>query len=274
MPRFGLKTPVAILVILLGSACHVDTFRQPESTAAPVKPRVARSDILRHIVIDQCLPNARAHADPAPCAEVDLARRYAVLKDINGLLQYLYLPTDPNRGVEDPAFQAAPERYLREAWQANGWMDRKLGRPIAAADKILTLNSRYGRSQNQLHIHISCVKPQLKPRLAALGRLSAGVWQPEALTLNGHVYAAQRLTPAALAQDGGTHLYAVLAADTADARANLTLVLYPLPHGEFLLLARSEHGASAEGDFQDHACAAVVAPSSAIPAADTRATHQ
>jgi CDP-diacylglycerol pyrophosphatase len=44
---------------------------------------------LRHIVLDQCLPNQLQNRNPAPCAQVKPDAGYVVFKDRNGPLQYL-----------------------------------------------------------------------------------------------------------------------------------------------------------------------------------------
>ncbi len=40
------------------------------------------------------LPIQKASGTPGKCAEVNLAQRYAILKDINGIAQYLLIPTE------------------------------------------------------------------------------------------------------------------------------------------------------------------------------------
>lgn len=59
-------------------------------------------DILRRIVTQQCLPGERERQNPAPCAQVNLPAGYAVLKDINGPLQYLLMPLWKINGIESP----------------------------------------------------------------------------------------------------------------------------------------------------------------------------
>jgi CDP-diacylglycerol pyrophosphatase len=63
----------------------------------------SKRDVLRHIVLEQCVPNQRNNHLPAPCAQVDEQQGFVVLKDMNGPLQYLLMPTARITGMESPA---------------------------------------------------------------------------------------------------------------------------------------------------------------------------
>ncbi|EPB5017879.1 CDP-diacylglycerol diphosphatase [Escherichia coli] len=60
------------------------------------------SDTLRKIVLEECLPNQQQNQNPSPCAEVKPNAGYVVLKDLNGSLQYLLMPTYRINGTESP----------------------------------------------------------------------------------------------------------------------------------------------------------------------------
>ena len=68
--------------------------------------QASNPNVLWQIVHDQCVPDEQQHGDPKPCAEVDLAGGYAVLKDIAGASQFLLIPTAEIGGIEDPALLA------------------------------------------------------------------------------------------------------------------------------------------------------------------------
>ena len=61
--------------------------------------QASNPNVLWQIVHDQCVPDERQHGDPKPCAEVDLAGGYAVLKDIKGASQFLLIPTTQVGGI-------------------------------------------------------------------------------------------------------------------------------------------------------------------------------
>jgi len=172
---------LALLLLLPAGACH---HGDP--------------DALWKIVSQQCVPDQREHGAPAPCALIDLSagadRGYAVLKDINGPYQYLLIPTARLNGIESPALLAADApRYFAAAWEARRFVEQGYGQPLPREALSLAINSRYGRSQNQLHIHIDCVRKRVRETLRTeLPRIGNG-WAPLGVPLAGHSYRAMRI---------------------------------------------------------------------------------
>lgn len=172
---------------LLGSACHHD------------------SDALWKIVHDKCVPDQREHGAPVPCVQVELAagedKGYAVLKDINGPYQYLLIPTAKVTGIENPGLLAADAPpYFAAAWEARRYVEQGYGKPLPREALSLAVNSRYGRSQNQLHIHVDCVRDDVRAAVrAALPKIGAS-WAPLPVELHGHGYRAMRLSEADFAK--------------------------------------------------------------------------
>ncbi|OHX22144.1 CDP-diacylglycerol diphosphatase [Chromobacterium sphagni] len=154
----------------------------------------ADSDALWRIVGEQCVPNQQQQGRPDPCAEVKLQRGVAVLKDRNGALQYLLIPTSRVSGIESPQLlrDGVPD-YWREAWQARRYMDQKRGAALPRQAVLLAVNSQYGRSQNQLHIHISCVDPTVRQQIDDLDDSLPRRWRQLPVELQGHAYWARRV---------------------------------------------------------------------------------
>lgn len=144
-------------------------------------------------VVSQCADNQRNTNTPAPCTTVDLTRRYAVLKDIAGRAQYLLIPTDRVAGIEAPEilYGGAPE-YWRYAWNARGHVDARLHTSLAANQLALEINSSGRRSQNQLHIHIDCLRADVSAALAPHRDDPPGAWR--GIVLDGHRYRVTRVT--------------------------------------------------------------------------------
>jgi CDP-diacylglycerol pyrophosphatase len=73
----------------------------------PAGARAADPSALWKIVNGKCVPHEQAADDPSPCAAVDVAggvdKGFAVLKDMNGVAQFLLIPTARIGGIEDPA---------------------------------------------------------------------------------------------------------------------------------------------------------------------------
>jgi CDP-diacylglycerol pyrophosphatase len=154
--------------------------------------RTADPDALWKIVGGWCMLNYRGAENPAPCTTVDLAGRYAVIKDINVRAQHLLIPIDRVTGIESPEVLAegSPE-YWRYAWDARHQVQARLPVPLAPNQLGLEINSARQRSQNQLHIHIDCMRADVTAALAAHRGDPPGAWRP--IDLGGHRYGVTRV---------------------------------------------------------------------------------
>jgi CDP-diacylglycerol pyrophosphatase len=79
---------------------------------------------------------------------------------------YLIIPTIKVTGIEDRRIFAPP---VADFW-AYGWRQAQIYVKRPAAATGLAINSEFGRTQNQLHIHISCVRRDVAQKLAANGQ--------------------------------------------------------------------------------------------------------
>jgi CDP-diacylglycerol pyrophosphatase len=151
-------------------------------------------DALRKVVIDQCVPHDQARGNPAPCAAIDLAGGFALLKDRKGATQFLLIPTDVVTGIEDKQLLAADSpNYWQAAWTARHLVEQKVGHEIPRDLVGLSINSMRGRTQNQLHIHIDCIRIEVRQALLAnAGKIGLG-WADLDVDLAGHRYRAMRI---------------------------------------------------------------------------------
>ncbi len=163
-------------------------------------------------------------------------RGYAVLKDRCGATHFLLIPTARRVGVEANALQSPGEPdYFAWAWRERTHTLRAARtRPDAAVsddDIGLAVNSRYARSQEQLHIHIDLLAPGLRPLLHALpAPLPAGA----AIEWHGHRYRVDQVTD--LAQSPFRIASRDWGARTRDQRARLTIaVVHDGNRGFFIL---------------------------------------
>ncbi|MDR2851871.1 MAG: CDP-diacylglycerol diphosphatase [Burkholderiaceae bacterium] len=154
--------------------------------------RTIDSNALWKIVGGWCVPNQRSANNSGPCTAVDLVRRYAVIKDISGRTQYLLIPTDRVAGIETPEIlhESAPE-YWQHAWDAGRYVRARLRMPLAANQLGLEINSAGQRTQNQLHIHIDCMRADVTAALAPHRSDPLGAWRPA--RLGGHSYRVMRV---------------------------------------------------------------------------------
>lgn len=217
-------------------------------------------DALRHIVFEQCLPNAREHNAPAPCEQVNLKGGYVLMKDRNGPLQYLLMPTYRINGTESPLLlEPKTPNFFWQAWQSRDVLSKKRGSEVPDNAISLAINSRLGRSQNHFHIHISCLRPDVRAQLNDNAARISSQWLELPGGLRGHSYLARRVTDAELVQRSP---FVMLAEEVPEAKAHMgrfALAMVPQADGSFVLLATERNLlafnlASAE-EIQDHQCA-------------------
>jgi CDP-diacylglycerol pyrophosphatase len=235
----------------------------PALLAAP-RPASADANALWHIVSEQCVPDQKLNHTPQPCTKVDLPAGYAVLKDLVGNTQFLLIPTARISGIESTAIltQNAPN-YWADAWRARSFVEDRARRHLPRDAIGLAINAISARSQNQLHIHIDCVRLDVRTALREHAAAIGPQWQHFAVPLVGHDYMAMRLEQPDL---GATNPFVLLADGVTGARADMAhetlVVIGDSFHGKdgFLLLAG--HATPGTGNWGsgeqllDHACAA------------------
>ena len=151
------------------------------------------ANVLWNVISQQCVPGQQQKNNPAPCRLVNIQDGYVVLKDRNGPLQFLLMPVVKVSGIESPKLlNPATPNYFAEAWHARHFMEEKRGAMIDDRNYALTVNSRWGRTQNQLHIHISCLRPDIRQRLDALSKTLSSRWQ--SAQLGEHQYQLRLIT--------------------------------------------------------------------------------
>jgi CDP-diacylglycerol pyrophosphatase len=141
----------------------------------------ADPNALWQIVHFDCAPAAQKAGKAGVCAEVDLAHRYALLKDRRGVAQHLLIPTDHIPGVESPLVLAPDaENYWADAWNARSFVQASLKAahraPLGDDELGLEINSEDRRSQQQLHIHIDCMRASAADALARHRYDAPGQW--------------------------------------------------------------------------------------------------
>jgi CDP-diacylglycerol pyrophosphatase len=227
----------------------------------------ARADpmALWRIVHGECVPHVEAGLGPKPCERVDLdggvAQGVAILKDLVGVSQMLAIPTRRITGIEDPQMLApdAPPVFA-VAWGAKTLVEARLGRALPREAVGLAINSKWARSQDQLHVHVDCMAIPVVKALAEYASALDGVWRAMTVPLHGRIYFARRVDSADFADVAPLKL---LADGLEGARAHIGAYSLAAVGATFdgkpgfILLADQfslEGGGHAE-DLQDHDCA-------------------
>ncbi len=239
--------------------------------------RAADPSAIWRIVHDQCVPDQRAHGAPEPCASVDIARGeddgVAILKDINGIAQYLAIPTRRVAGMESPEIldPASPNTW-RAAWAARSFLNASLALNGRLSQELprdaigLAINAASRRSQDQLHIHVDCVAPGVRAALGAYRDRLGADWHVLPFLLAGRRYWARRLDSEDLADAAPFGLLAEGVAGAKDDMAQETLVAigatFEPAHPGFILLAdHADPGGGGHGeDLLDAACKIAAPP--------------
>ncbi len=230
----------------------------------PGKPSYAADpDALWHIVHDRCVPHQERFGWPLPCLRVDEASGTAVLKDQRGVAQLLLISLAPVTGIEDPAvLQPGAPNYFQLAWNAAGAVRALVNADLPADALSLAINSRFGRTQEQLHIHIDCLSPDVRDALREHAAAMTDAWEPFPVPLAGRTYQARRV---ATLDRPGSNPFQIVAAGVAGARADMgamtIVVAGAMWAGEpgFVILAAHANltaGYRGAGEaLQDHSCA-------------------
>ena len=161
------------------------------SALGALPAHAADRDALKHIVQDQCLPHWRELRDPAPCARI-VPPDFAVLADRKGGAHYLLIATGNVTGIEDPALLADDSpNYFAAAWAARDRLDGVIGHSLRRESVGLAINSAIMRGQDQMHVHIECVKPGVSRVLHAAAAELKPQWSR--LWLEDRAYSALRI---------------------------------------------------------------------------------
>ena len=226
----------------------------------------ADPDALWKIVHGRCVPDQQQNGKPEPCAMVDLwggeQRGYAILKDIVGQTQFLLIATGRLTGIEAPELLARDvPNFWQAAWDSRRFTEARAKRKLGRDEIGLAINSVHGRTQDQFHIHIDCLRQDVVAVLRARAPTIGESWAPLGGTLAGHEYRAMRVRASEL---GAVDPFRLLADGVPEAAAemgewSLAVAGARFADGDgFVLLADRADPAvgnvgSAE-DLQDHAC--------------------
>lgn len=127
------------------------------------------------------------------CRAYDRKDGYVIIKDNSARKprSYLIIPTNRVTGIEDGLVTQPP---VVEFWQY-GWAQSRTFPGYPPDDTAMAINSAHSRSQNQLHIHISCVRPAVRK---ALDQAEIGFFPAKPVTLrlppHDNLYRAIKVT--------------------------------------------------------------------------------
>lgn len=241
----------AVFAILIGVPSAVAQPMLPNS------PTSAGRDALWEIVHDRCYFGYQRTGAYAPCALVDEESGTALYKVDFDPYQFLLIPLGLITGIEDPILQQATSRnYLYDAWAARALVTSRLNNSLPESDIVLAINPKNARSQDQLHIHISCVSPTTSTVLKDVNASEYAHWKPLPTDLSGHTYQALAISRNALeSKNLFQDVYAKVTSDSKKMDHAAVAVANIAPDRFLLLVAEgTESQPVAAENLQDHDC--------------------
>jgi CDP-diacylglycerol pyrophosphatase len=184
------------------------------------------------------------HSDVG-CRSYDATDDYIILKDNSRRkpAAYLIIPTIRVTGIEDKQIFLPPVvDFWKYAWQQAQLLIRK-----PAAEIGLAINSVDGRTENQFHIHIACVRPAVARTLADnADKIGSNPAMPADLALApaGHVYRVIKVSSALAGAESPFKLVAAMPGAAADMAAQGVGVLGAATPGTYYVLDTTAQGAN------------------------------
>jgi len=180
-------------------------------------------DALRRIVQEDCVPHWLQQHSATPCERIYLpdasagGAGYAVLADRKGGAHFLLIPTRTIAGVESAeVLEPGAPNYFEGAWQARDRIAAVVGHGVPRGAVGLALNPKHARSQDQLHIHVECLRTDVAESLRTVsGRIDES-WS--VVQIAGSHYDALRVMGEDL---GGVNPFRLLAARVKDTKSAL-----------------------------------------------------
>jgi CDP-diacylglycerol pyrophosphatase len=218
MPQ-GSAMKRAVIFLVVAGVFAVTAF----VTSAIGLDRLALRQVVRACVADFKLTGA-----PFPCLEVDLSsgeERGDVVLRPPLLNELIVAPTRESIGLEDPFLQSArAPNYFDAAWRARSFLSGADGRAPERDEIALVANSAVARTQDQLHIHVGCLRPHARLMLAAAApNVPIGKWVRIGAVVPHTMFWGMRIRGADLSDFEPFRLAVEAFADKVRHRGDLTI---------------------------------------------------
>ncbi|EJD6498680.1 CDP-diacylglycerol diphosphatase [Providencia rettgeri] len=219
------------------------------------------ANALWNIINSQCIPQQQTHSITPPCLKVDTENQYVLFKDKKGPLHNLVIPISKVKGIEaKQLITANVPNYFALAWQERASLLQQSKKEIPDDLLAIAVNSQYGRSQDQLHIHLACLKQEVHQKLNQFSSTITTDWAFLPTELVGHHYLAKKLQSEFNdAKNPFNQLYDYVVKHH-DEMGNYGLAMVQLKDGSKVLLANrldiTELNLGSAGEILDYQCLA------------------
>ena len=141
----------------------------------------------------------------------------------------MLIPTTQISGIESPIVRGPKAmNYFASAWEVRTHIDDALHLTLPRDDIGLAINSAVSRSQDQLHIHFSCIRADVWETLHEHERNIGNPWAPFNSSLVGHRYNPMWVSGEHLSPHNPFRLLAEGLPDAMRDMGNRTLVVIGL----------------------------------------------
>jgi CDP-diacylglycerol pyrophosphatase len=216
-------------------------------------------------VVQVCVTNHQLTGASFPCLDVNtdqgLAKGFATIRAPLARTHIIVSPTVRIIGIEAPELQSPDAaNYFQYAWEARSHVIAAAEHPLKDADIGMAINSRPGRSQDQLHIHVDCLRRRYAQQLHLHdSAVRSDRWSRLPFAFRGRYYWALLLNAADLSRTNIFRTAATLLQTSPGRMEDMTLVVVPrLGTGFYLLADQYAPGAMGKGHGEfllDHSCA-------------------
>ena len=121
-------------------------------------------------VVATCAADFALTSSPAPCQKLVPGQGggagYVVIREPGEARRTILSPLSDLAGIENPSLVSlgAPN-YFRFAWNERAWVTDNYPDRRSRSDVALAINSEQSRTQDHLHIHIACVRTDIRAAL-------------------------------------------------------------------------------------------------------------
>jgi CDP-diacylglycerol pyrophosphatase len=239
----------AVAATLTMGVPALPAWAQPAATAACV---VARPPDSLWSLAQCCSRNLQSNPS---CRYYSNQDGFIILKDNSPAkpAAYLIIPTTKVTGIEDRRIFLPP---VADFW-ADGWQEAGVFLKRPAAETGLAINSEFGRTQNQLHIHISCVRRNVVRVLAAHApNIGANPAQPVEVTLGPQDNLYRVVKTTSLTKRNPFELVATMPGAADDMKDQSIAVIGSNEPGVYYVLDTRHHGSNpgAAEELLDQTC--------------------
>ncbi|KAJ84721.1 CDP-diacylglycerol diphosphatase [Enterococcus faecalis] len=168
---------VCFLLLIVGCFSNILKVEAKEKMLIP--PQDTDNTLVE--LVNKCVRAEKNNSEwPLFCAKVSTKKEtnFTIINPKEGLAKVMLLANQDINGIEDPIlFKKRTPSFLNFAWENRQLISKKLQKSTGRKRKIpeqnffFSINAIQSRTQNRLHIHMSCVKKEYRLKLSNKGNL-------------------------------------------------------------------------------------------------------